>query len=115
MSSFRSCPMTTRRALLLLIATFLFCSPAFAQSQVDLSIQKTGPASAAPNSDVTFQIVATNQGPDVAVNATVKDILPAGVTFVSLSSPSGWDYTSAMTALEVHKKKAGEALPQASP
>lgn len=58
---------------------------------MDLSVQKTGPESAAPDSNVTFQIIVANQGPDDAPNATVKDVLPAGLTFVSLNSPSGWN------------------------
>ncbi len=40
--------------------------------------------------DLTYTIVASNEGPDPALSAVVNDVLPAGTTFVSMSPPSGW-------------------------
>jgi uncharacterized repeat protein (TIGR01451 family) len=45
---------------------------------------------AAANSDITYTITVYNNGPDSASSATLNDPLPAGTTFVSLSSPAGW-------------------------
>lgn len=59
--------------------------------QTDLGVTKTGPEEAAANSNVTYQIIVANNGPDNADNATMTDTLPAGLTFVSLASPSGWN------------------------
>jgi uncharacterized repeat protein (TIGR01451 family) len=40
--------------------------------------------------DVTYTITVTNAGPDAAANATLTDMLPGDMTFVSLSNPAGW-------------------------
>lgn len=40
-------------------------------------------------SEVTYTIVATNNGPAVATNVVVTDILPAGTTFVSATPTQG--------------------------
>lgn len=62
--------------------------------ETDLGVTKTGPDQAPANSNVTYQIIVTNNGPDNADNATMSDTLPAGMTFVSLASPSGWNCTT---------------------
>jgi uncharacterized repeat protein (TIGR01451 family)/CSLREA domain-containing protein len=53
----------------------------------DLLILKTGAASAAVSTNVTYTITVTNQGPNGATAVKVTDVLPAGTTFVS-SLPS---------------------------
>lgn len=60
----------------------------------DLSLTKTV-NDATPNvgDNVTFTITVTNGGPDGAANVAVKDLLPAGLTFVS-STPSQGAYVS---------------------
>src|SRR5947207_9033342 len=45
----------------------------------DLSILKTGPTGAAPNSDVTYTITVTNSGPSAAAKVQWTDTLPTGV------------------------------------
>jgi uncharacterized repeat protein (TIGR01451 family)/CSLREA domain-containing protein len=55
----------------------------------DLSIVKTGAASAAANTNVTYTITATNNGPNGATNVKVTDVLPAGTTFVSAQPSQG--------------------------
>jgi uncharacterized repeat protein (TIGR01451 family) len=44
--------------------------------------------------DLTYTIVASNQGPVDLDDATVTDVLPAAVTFVSLTPPGGWSCTT---------------------
>ncbi len=59
--------------------------------EADLAVTKVGtPDPVAANADVTYTITVTNGGPDVAVNVVLDDTLPGTMTFVSLSSPSGW-------------------------
>ena len=62
--------------------------------QADVAITKTGPASAAPNSDVAYTITVTNFGPNDAQTVSWTDTLPAGappspMTFVSFNQASG--------------------------
>ncbi len=67
--------------------------------QADLSVLKTGPATAAPNTDVTFTITVSNFGPDAASMVSLTDTLPQGtvnnvgtgtfLTFVSLTQNTG--------------------------
>jgi uncharacterized repeat protein (TIGR01451 family) len=60
-------------------------------SSADVGVTKSSnPNSALPDTNVTYTITVSNNGPNVATNATLTDPLPAGVTFVSLSSPGGW-------------------------
>ncbi len=41
------------------------------------------------NNQLTYSLVATNNGPDPATSVKVEDMLPAGVTFLSASSSQG--------------------------
>ena len=57
--------------------------------QTDLSITKTdGQTSAVPGTNNTKTVVVTNTGPSAVVDAVVTDILPPGVTFVSITGGS---------------------------
>ncbi|MFL6109749.1 MAG: hypothetical protein ACJ786_00125 [Catenulispora sp.] len=58
--------------------------------QADLAVTKTGPASAAPNSNIIYSVVVSNAGPSVAASAALTDVLPTGTTLVSVTPPSGW-------------------------
>ncbi|MDP6575091.1 MAG: hypothetical protein QF755_01185 [Candidatus Peribacteraceae bacterium] len=60
-----------------LISTIVQCP----QAGADLSIVKTGPATAPQNGTVTYSLTATNHGPDTAQNVVVSDPIPAGLTF----------------------------------
>ena len=52
--------------------------------QADLSITKTGPATAVtPGQTFSYTIVVNNAGPQSAVNTVVTDQTPAGIAFVS--------------------------------
>jgi uncharacterized repeat protein (TIGR01451 family) len=55
----------------------------------DLAISKSGPPSAAPNSDVTYTITLANAGPSAATTVSLSDTLPGTMTFVSLNQSSG--------------------------
>ena len=59
----------------------------------DVSITKTGPASAPAGTGVTYQLAVTNNGPSDAANLSVTDTLPTGVTFVSAAG-TGWTCTN---------------------
>lgn len=57
----------------------------------DLSITKTDRVDpVAPGQDLSYTIVVTSTGPSAALNASWTDTLPAGTTFVSLTSAPGW-------------------------
>ncbi|HET8796740.1 MAG TPA: hypothetical protein VFO89_03575, partial [Thermoanaerobaculia bacterium] len=70
-----------------------FTVPAFATA--DLAITKTdSPDPVIAGESLTYSITVTNNGPDPASSASWSDTLPAGTTFVSLSSPGGWSCTT---------------------
>ena len=54
--------------------------------QADLAVSKSGPASVPANSQFSYTIAVTNNGPSSAVSVVVTDSLPANVTFVSAIS-----------------------------
>ena len=58
----------------------------------DIGVTKTGPDTAAPDTNVTYTITVTTFGPDDVIGAQLTDNLPAGMTFVSLdtSGAPGW-------------------------
>ncbi|MCC3543897.1 MAG: DUF4347 domain-containing protein [Microcoleus sp. PH2017_22_RUC_O_B] len=53
--------------------------------QADIVTTKVSPQFAAPNSNITYTISSTNNGPSPAANVLIQDPLPAGLTFVSAS------------------------------
>ncbi|TWU58492.1 Large cysteine-rich periplasmic protein omcB precursor [Rubripirellula tenax] len=73
----------------------------FSLASSDLSLTKTV-NNASPNigEDVTFTVVVSNAGPDTATGVQVRDVLPAGTTFVS-SNPSvgSYDQTTGLWAV----------------
>ena len=50
---------------------------------VDLRVTKTGPASAAPGTAVTYTITVTNAGTSDAIDVVVEDPVPPGLTWTS--------------------------------
>jgi uncharacterized repeat protein (TIGR01451 family) len=76
-------------AFLLLVSSLVLLPSVNAQSS-DLAVMKSGPAQAAAGANVSYTIEVINGGPDDSVNATLTDNLPPGMTFVSLSAPTGW-------------------------
>jgi uncharacterized repeat protein (TIGR01451 family) len=57
-----------------------------ASRSADLTVVKTGPASASPGAQLTFSIQVSNNGPDAAGNVVLDDPTPAGLTFVGAST-----------------------------
>lgn len=64
--------------------------------QADIGVQKTGPSTAAPDTDVPYSISVNNAGPDPALSFSLTDTLPGTMTFVSIAQNSGpaFDCTS---------------------
>jgi uncharacterized repeat protein (TIGR01451 family) len=61
----------------------------------DLSVIKTDAFDPAVGGiNFNYTITVTNAGPSSATSASLSDTLPAGTTFVSLSSPAGWSCTT---------------------
>jgi uncharacterized repeat protein (TIGR01451 family) len=61
----------------------------------DLSITKTAaPEPVNAGNNLTYTITAANAGPSNALTTILNDTLPAGTTFVSLTSPGGWSCTT---------------------
>src|ERR1043165_2327738 len=70
----------------------MFASPA---ASADLAVTKMdNPDPVNAGSTLTYTISITNNGPDPAANASWSDTLPAGTSFVSMSSVSGWTCTT---------------------
>jgi uncharacterized repeat protein (TIGR01451 family) len=66
------------------------CEPFIIAPAIDLSVTKSG----SPNPDtlpgnITWTMVVKNNGPDTATGVTIADPLPAGNTFVSVSTTKG--------------------------
>jgi uncharacterized repeat protein (TIGR01451 family) len=61
--------------------------------QADIGVQKVGPDSAAPDTDVVYSIAVNNSGPDAADSFSLTDTLPGTMTFVSLTQDSGPAFT----------------------
>lgn len=61
----------------------------------DLSVTKVdAPDPVLAGNDLAYTVTVNNAGPSNAASASLSDTLPAGTTFVSLSSPGGWSCTT---------------------
>ena len=57
----------------------------------DLGVTKfAGREESLADRDIVYTITVTNSGPDAAENATLNDVLPGDLTFVSMPTPAGW-------------------------
>jgi uncharacterized repeat protein (TIGR01451 family) len=63
-------------------------------TSADLFVTKSAPANVGIGQNFSYTIVVGNGGLDPAASASMNDPLPAGLTFVSLSSPAGWSCTT---------------------
>ncbi|MDP9193403.1 MAG: ExeM/NucH family extracellular endonuclease [Acidobacteriota bacterium] len=64
-------------------------------TSADLQISKTDtPDPVNAGSNITYQITITNNGPSNAATTSFSDTLPAGTTFVSLSTTGSWSCTT---------------------
>jgi uncharacterized repeat protein (TIGR01451 family) len=70
------------------IASFAF--PECTGDQANLSIAKEADLDpVSPGQELTYTITVSNPGPDIALDVTVTDNLPSGVTLVLVSSSQG--------------------------
>ena len=64
-------------------------------ASADLSISVSdSPDPVGAGNTITYSITVANGGPTVAASAAMADTLPAGTTFASLVTPSGWSCTN---------------------
>jgi uncharacterized repeat protein (TIGR01451 family) len=70
-----------------------------APGTTDVSVSKTGPASAIPGQQVSFTVTVTNLGPAAAANVTVNDPATPGLTFVSNSGGCASAYPCSLGTL----------------
>src|SRR5205085_8584008 len=61
-------------------------------AQSDLSINKTGPASANTGQNITYTVTVTNAGPSPATSVAVSDTTPTGLAFISNSGACATAY-----------------------
>jgi len=82
---------------------------------IDLTIAKSVDAGAyIPGSNVTYSLLARNLGPGTAQAAiVVKDLLPAGLTYVSASG-TNWSCAAAGQAITCTRTAAGTLAANAS-
>src|SRR5262249_41046061 len=55
----------------------------------DLTIHKDATPIVAPNETITYTLTVSNLGSDPALNVAVRDVLPAGSTFISAGDTTG--------------------------
>ncbi|HEX9699351.1 MAG TPA: DUF11 domain-containing protein [Acidobacteriota bacterium] len=70
--------------------------PAAAQTADLQTVKADSPDPVPPGGSITYDIIVTNAGPDDASGVTLTDTLPAGTTFLSLSTDPGWSCTTPM-------------------
>src|SRR5882724_3058501 len=75
----------------LAVLALVLCSLTVAAQESDLRVSKSGPESAAAGTDVTFTIQVVNGGPDDASSTTLTDVIPTGLTFVSIDETNNPD------------------------
>ena len=85
-----------RVAVAAAMLSLLVAAPALAGlPTADVSVTKTDtPDPVAAGGTVTYTITVTNGGPDTADGTTFGDSIPAGMTFVSFTTPGGWVATT---------------------
>ncbi len=68
-------------------------------AEADMSIAKSGPATATAGTQVTYGITVTNNGPSDASSVAVADPTPAGYTFVSATGACAGGFPCALGAM----------------
>jgi uncharacterized repeat protein (TIGR01451 family) len=58
-------------------------------TSADVSVTASGPGTVTRGDTYTFTLTVTNSGPNAAVSAVLTDVIPAGMTLVSLGIKSG--------------------------
>ncbi|MFV9503354.1 MAG: SdrD B-like domain-containing protein [Oscillochloridaceae bacterium umkhey_bin13] len=79
----------------------------------DVSISKTGPATAPVGEEFTYTLRFRNLGTGVAANTVVSDPLPVGLNFVRWSAqPAGCSYVSASRTVSCNAGSLAAASPE---
>jgi uncharacterized repeat protein (TIGR01451 family) len=74
--------------------TAIVTTPFAKPEGADLTISKTvEPQQFTPGARLIYALTVTNVGPATAVNVEVRDVLPAGTTFVDTKAPNDWTTT----------------------
>jgi uncharacterized repeat protein (TIGR01451 family) len=90
----------------------MLISVSVAQAQVaDLSITKTGPASALNGQTITYSLTISNVGPNGANNATFLDTLPAGLTNISATCTAAINGAICPASLATSATSVSGAIP----
>ena len=64
-------------------------------ASADVAVSLTdSPDPVIAGNNLSYSITVTNNGPSAAASVALSDTLPAGTTFVSLTSPAGWTNTT---------------------
>lgn len=63
--------------------------------EADVAVVKSGPTSADAGTDITYNVIVTNNGPADAATVSLTDTVPANTTFVSATQNSGPTFTCA--------------------
>jgi len=74
------------------VATVSINDPLSGEADLSLTQSAYTPSTTAGNAILT--ITVTNNGPDNATSVDVKDLLPAGLSYVSASAPAGTSYSN---------------------
>src|SRR5438309_1444098 len=79
----------TLRILQAFAGLLIFTAPLLAQT-ADIAVsQFDSPDPVGAGNDVTYFLTLINNGPSVAANVVLNDVIPLGTTFVSLSQSAG--------------------------
>lgn len=81
----------------LVLAFFLYASPAAAQADLQTTADTAAPTSVAAGGQITYTITVINNGPNTATAPSVTDTTPANTTFVSMTMTGGtgtWNCTN---------------------
>src|SRR5437879_1396525 len=82
--------MSLRKILPAFVCAMLAVAPMASAQVSDLTVLKTGPATADANTDVSFNIAVTNMGPDDSGLVTLNDAVTTGWSFVSVTPAAGF-------------------------
>lgn len=74
----------------------------------DLSVTKTGPATANPGEEITYNLLVENNGPDPATGVVLTDTLPNNVTYIS--DNSGCDHTVGILTCSIGALSSGDSV-----
>lgn len=77
-------------------------------SSADLSILKTGPASASPGDTITYTLAVSNSGPDKATGVHLEDPIPAGLQPVPRLIPEYCRIANGRIACDLPDLAAGQ-------